>query len=160
MQKRDNGFLTQWTKFQNMDSSLAQGVSDPANLTDMFDFIFKLSVPLDKKVTYGNFICDYRPLKSEKYRVRLTVGGDRLEYAKDAGSPAASLLETKLILNSTILDAHDNAKFLCADLKDFFLATPMEVPEFMRVKYKYFPTDVKKRYNINTLVADDDYVYI
>jgi hypothetical protein len=102
-------------------------------------------VPVDKKVTYGNFICNYRPLKSEKHRVRLTVGGDRLDYNKDAGLPAASLLETKLIVNSTISDAKKNARFMCADLKDFFLATPMEDPEFMRVRSKYFPLEIRER---------------
>jgi hypothetical protein len=66
--------------------------------------------PPDKKVTYGNFICDLRPLKTEKHRVRLTVGGDKLLYDVDAGSPAASLLETKLIINSTISDAHKGAR--------------------------------------------------
>jgi len=38
---------------------------------------------MGKAVTYGNFICDIRPLKSEKYRTRLTVGGDRLPYEAD-----------------------------------------------------------------------------
>jgi hypothetical protein len=73
--------------------------------TETIDFIMRSDVPSDKKVTYGSFICDFRPLKSEPYRVRLTVGGDKLPYDDDAGSPAASLLETKLLLNSTILDA-------------------------------------------------------
>ena len=50
-------------------------------------------------------ICDFRPLKDDPYRVRLTVGGDKLEYDNDAGSPAASFIETKLILNITISDA-------------------------------------------------------
>jgi hypothetical protein len=78
-----------------------------------------------------DFICDYRPLKSEPYRVHLTIGGDKLPYADDAGSPAASLLETKLVLNSTISDADKGARFLCANLKDHFLASPMKNPEYM-----------------------------
>ena len=64
-------------------------------------------------------VCDYRPLKEEKYRVRLTIGGDVLEYENNASSPAASLLETKLLLNSVISDAHAGARFMTADLKDF-----------------------------------------
>jgi hypothetical protein len=48
----------------------------------------------------------------------------------------------------------------CADLKDFFLATPMDDQEFMRVKSKYFPLEIRKRYNIDALVTYDDYVYI
>jgi hypothetical protein len=105
--------------------------------------------PSDKKVTYGNFICDYRPLKSESYRVRLTVGGDKLPYEDDAGSPAASLLETKLLLNSTISDAEQGARFLCADLKDHFLASPMANPEYMRIKYKHSPL----RFEISTILT-------
>ena len=73
-----------------------------------------------------NFIRDYRPLKTEPHRVRLTVGGDKLDCHYDAGSPAASLLEKKLISNSTISDARKGARFLSADLKDHFLASPME----------------------------------
>ena len=67
-------------------------------------------------------ICDYRPLKAEPHRFRLTVGGDKLDCPYDAGSPAASLLETKLIFNSTISDARKGDRFLSADLKDHFLA--------------------------------------
>ena len=49
---------------------------------------------------------------------------------------------------------------MSADLKDFFLASPMERAEYMKVKLKYFPEDIIKRYNLQTLVAADGYVYI
>ena len=117
---------------------LAQGVADCVIGTNTIDFIPKNQVPNNKKVTYANFICDYRPLKSEPHRVQLTVGGDKLECEYDAGLPAASLLETKLILNSTIADAHKGARFLSADLKDHFLASPMEETEYMRIHSRYF----------------------
>ena len=38
--------------------------------------------------------------------MRLTIGGDKLDYFDETASLAASLLETKLILNSAISDAH------------------------------------------------------
>ena len=84
-------------------------------------------------MTYALYVCDYRPLKDEPYRVRITVGGDKLEYLDDAGSPAANLLETKILLNSVISDADKGARFMCADIKDHFLATPIDHPEYMRV---------------------------
>ena len=59
-----------------------------------------------------NFRFDYRPLKTEKYRARMVVGGDRLSNNDDPGSPAASLLETKLLLNSVIPDADKGARVL------------------------------------------------
>ena len=86
----------------NEIGQLAQGIGDDVAGTDTIDFISKSEVPANKKVTYANFICDYQPLKTEPHRVRFTVGGDKLDCPYNAGSPAASLLETKLILNSTI----------------------------------------------------------
>ena len=64
----------------------------------------KSEVLLDKKVTYASFIYDYRPLKEEPYQTRITVGRDRLDYNDNAGSLVANLLETKILLNSTISD--------------------------------------------------------
>ena len=62
-------------------------------------------MPQGRAVTYANFILDHIPLKTEQNRVRLTVGGDKLTYDEDPGSPAASLIETKLMINSVISDA-------------------------------------------------------
>ena len=152
-----------WNKSVSNDfGRLAQGNDACIIGTDTIHFIHKSEVPMGKAVIYGIFICDIRPLKAIwKYRTRLTVGGDRLLYEADAGSPAASLLETKLILNSTISDSDKGAKFACANLKDHSLATPMQDPEYMRVKYKYIPDDIKKRkYKLADKVTPDGYVYI
>ena len=47
-----------------------------------------------------------------KYCTRLTIGGDVLEYAENSSSSVASLPETKIIINSIILDAHKGARFI------------------------------------------------
>jgi hypothetical protein len=70
------------------------------------------------------------------------------------------LLESKLIINSTISDAHKGARFLSADLKDHFLASPMEENEYMRIHSKYFLKDMRDQYNIEDFIDDDGYVYI
>ena len=57
-------------------------------------------------------VCDIRPLKTEKFRVRLTVGGYCLQYPDDTASPAASLLEAKLLINSTISQSSKGARFM------------------------------------------------
>jgi len=66
-----------WNKsVSNEFGRLAQGKNDAGIIgTDTIHFIHKSEVPIGKVVTYGNFVCDIRPLKSEKYRTRLTVGG-------------------------------------------------------------------------------------
>ena len=54
-------------------------------------------------------VYDYRPLKSDPYRVRLSVGGDKLQYEDNTTSHVASLIETTLLLNSTISVAKQGA---------------------------------------------------
>ena len=139
---------------------LLKGNKYGVKFTDTMEFIHKNLVPLGKKVTYASFVFDFRPLKSEPYRCRLVVGGDKLPYPNDASSPAASLLETKILLNSTISDAKNGARFMAADLKDFFLASPMDSPEFMKIPLKHIPEDIITTYNLRNLVTSDGYVYV
>ena len=87
--------------------------------------------------------CDYRPINSEKHRVCLMVGGDKLTCKFDVTSPSASILESKLLINSVILDAHKGARFLTLDIKYFFLCSTLDNPEYMRIKAKYFSKEFR-----------------
>ena len=126
---------------------LAQGNSNGVESTDTIDFIHSAEVPHNKKVTYASFACDHRPLKDEQWRIRIVVGGDKLPYEDDSGSPSANMLETKLLFNSVISDASKGARFCSMDLKDMFLHTPMLNPEFMKVPFKYLPEDIRQHYD-------------
>ena len=120
--------LTWKVSVSNEIGRMAQGIRNVKG-NDVLVFIPCHEVPVNKKVTYGNMICDFRPLKLEKYRVRLTVGGDQLDYLGNQSSPAASLLETKMLLNSVISDAKDGARFMTMDLKDHFLQSTLTDPQ-------------------------------
>jgi hypothetical protein len=82
-------------------------------------FIFPNQVPAGRKVTYATFVCTMRPGKAEPYRIRMRVGGDRLDAYQDVRSPAVGISDTKLHINSTISDAKDGARYCTGDLKDF-----------------------------------------
>ena len=111
------------TALSNELGRLTQGIGDHVVSTDTINFIMKQELPKGKKVTYANFICDHRLLKEEEWRVHLIVGGNRLDYNFDAGSPAASILETELTINSVIYDAHKGACFMGSD-HNFFSLLP------------------------------------
>ena len=138
---------------------LAQGNAAGVKGTNTITFIPKNKVPSNVKVTYANFVCTHRPKKPEPWRIRIVVGGDKLNCSYDTGSPAAGLLETKLLLNSVISDAINGARFFSLDLKDFFLASPMREKEYMRIHIRHIPLDIRDKYNINDIVHDN-YVYI
>ena len=78
-------------------------------------FIIKSSIPTNKKIAYANFTFTHNSLKTEPYQCRLVVGGDKLDYEDNASSPAANLLETKLIIDSVISDADKGAQFMSLD---------------------------------------------
>ena len=148
----------------SMSNELGRLVQDNiygVKVTNQIDVIFKYDVPTNQSITYTNFVCDYRPLKSEIHRIRLTAGGDKLTFDGDAGTPAVSLLESKLLISSVISDDKYDTKFLACDLKDFFLATSMKKnTEYMRILYKYIPQDIRNMYHLDEKIASDGHIYI
>ena len=86
--------------------------------------------------------------------------GDRLTYPYDAGSPAANTIETKFLLNRTISNAIHGTRFMLADVKDYFLATPMERAGFMKVHSRHIPEDIMRKYDLHKKVTSYGYVYI
>ena len=119
--------------------------------------IRKKDIPKGRKVTYANYVCSVRDHKEEKYRVRVTIGGDQLEYPGDSSSPAASVLDSKIHINSTISDAKNNARYLVMDITNFYLGTPMAYYQYMRILAADIPQEVMDEYNFT--VESDGYVY-
>ena len=55
----------------------------------------------------------------------MTDGGDRLDFPFDVSSPAVSMKNSKLHINSTISDAHKGARYLGIDITNYHLGTGM-----------------------------------
>ena len=68
-------------------------------------------------------------------------------------------METKLLLNINIYDAHKGARFLSLNIKDVFLQTYMKRAEYMGTYSKDFLADIREKYNIDELITDNGYVY-
>lgn len=93
--------------------------------------------------------------------MRLTIGGDKLDYTNETASPAANLLDTKILINSTISDAERNASFMTIDVKDFFLISPLPPGEreYMRIHSRYLKIYIRDLYNLHNKIHADGYVY-
>jgi hypothetical protein len=139
---------------------LAQGLKDGrVKGTNTISFITKNKIPHDrqKDVTYGSFSCDMKPNKTETHRIRLTAGGDRINYPEDVGTPTADMTLFKCHANSII--STPGARCIMIDIKDFYLYTPMKRPEYMRLKITDIPDEIIEQYNLRELVDDNGYVY-
>ena len=138
---------------------LSNGLPQKLLGTKTIAFIFKHEIPQGRKITYANMVCDFRPLRTEKYRVRLTIGGDKLIYDSETASPAASLLETKILLNSIISNSKQGARFMTIDIKDFFLQSKLKIKEYMKFHSKYFSKRFRDIYKLHDKINGDGYVY-
>jgi len=129
----DSEISATWsTSLANGFGRLFQGVGKRIkNPTNTCHFIRKDQVPKDrfKDVTYGKFECTVRPQKAEKHRTRLVVGGNRIKYPGEVGTPTAEMLLVKILLNSVV--STRGAKFMSIDIKNFYLVTPMERYEYI-----------------------------
>jgi hypothetical protein len=52
----------------------------------------------------------------------------------------------KLLLNAVVSDT--GAKFMTADIKDFYLGTPLPNTEYMRINLNHIPEDVIQKHNM------------
>ena len=86
------------------------------------------------------------------------MGGDKTNCHFDCSTPTAELLAIKLLLNSVI--STPGAKFTTIDISNFYLNTPMDKYEYMRMKLDMFPDDVIEEYNLRDKVEPNGYVYI
>jgi hypothetical protein len=120
-------------------------------------FIPFSAIPKGKKATYLRIVAALRPEKSNPRRVRFTVGGNQIVYAGDVSTKTADLTTVKIFLNSII--STPNSRFMTADLKDFYLETPMDEYEYMRIPVSIIPDAIMSKYNLAPLVHHN-HVYV
>jgi hypothetical protein len=141
-----------WTRgFGNEHGRLFQGIRDIPGTETCF-FIDLKNIPNDRNITYGKIVCDYKPHKTEKEHVRLTVGGDRLDYSGDAATSTADITTFKILINSTL--STKNAVMMMMDKKNFYLGTPMSGFEYMKMQLSRFPEEIIQKYNLNALAVN------
>ncbi len=97
-----------------------------------------------------------RPQKDEPNRTRITISGDRIAYPGDTGTKTGSLELVKLQLNDVL--STPQARFAGFDIKDFYLGTPLDRPEYVRIKLADIPQEFIDEYDL-TRYAKDGWVY-
>jgi hypothetical protein len=129
---------------------LAQGYGDKIAGTDTLFFIRHTDLPEGRTATYSRFVVSEKPDKKEPKRVRITVDGNRIDYPGNVSTPTSDLTTVKILANSVC--STPGAKFATIDIKDFYLNTPMERYEYMRIPVKDIPAVIMEQYNLLPLV--------
>jgi hypothetical protein len=111
--------------FANEIGQLFQGIRNVLGTNTCF-FIPKSHIPAHKCPTCGRICCNYQPQKEEKYPVRLTIGGNCINYPGNKSTSTVNPSMAKILISSTI--STPGAKFLGIDLANFYLKPPCRTP--------------------------------
>jgi hypothetical protein len=107
--------------------------------------------PKDRKITCGKICCGYKPHKTEKERVRLTVGGDRINYSGDVATSTADITTFKILINSTL--STEDAAMMMMEIQNYYLGTPLPRFEYMKMMLSRFPEEIVQIYNLDALAV-------
>ena len=97
-----------------------------------------------KDTTYYNRVVKIKVKNGVRdFRVRGTVGGDRIHYDGDVAAHTAEMSTVKILLQSVV---SDDASFMTLDIKDFYLNTPLTRPEYIRIQASSIPDSIMDRF--------------
>jgi hypothetical protein len=81
------------------------------------------NIPKDHAVTYAQVVVDHPPQKADPNRIRITAGGNLINYPGKLTTRAADITTSKLHWNSVL--STPDAKYMCPDIKNFYLLAPL-----------------------------------
>ena len=88
----------------------------------------------------------------------MTVGGDKLTYGGDPSSPAISLLDLKIHLNSVISDTRKGACYMTTDIINYYFNNLMSKLQYMMIHLRDIPHEAIVKYSLLSIVESSSYV--
>ena len=115
--------------------------------TNNFFFIPENKAPTTKikDTTHARIVCTIRETKKEKNRTRMTVGRNNIKYG-GVGTLTAHLETSQILFNSA--SSRPNAKFMTIDVSNFYLMTPIEDYECLRMSVKPTPAEIIEEHGL------------
>ena len=109
----------------------------------------KQAVAAGNFFTYMKPVVDYRPQKEDPYRIRITAGGNLINYESNASVRTADLDTAKLHQNSVV--STPLARYMCLNIKNFCLMAALEYFEYSRMPLTLFPAWIIEQYDTENM---------
>ena len=84
--------------------------------------------------------------------------GNLIDYPDPVTTRTCDLVTFKMHINSTL--SQPKRKYCSFDVKNFYLNTPMERPEYMKIQIAQLPYEIIAEYNLKNKVHSDGSVFI
>ena len=95
-------------------------------------------------------MCEVSLGEKDPNRTRIRICGTNVCYLGDVGTNTASLELFKLMINSVL--SRRGAKYVCFDIENFYLITPLGRPAYVKIQLSKIPEEFIKEYNLATMV--------
>jgi hypothetical protein len=105
-----------------------------------------------KFFTYANPVVDYLLQKDDPHHIRITTGGNLITHNRDISVCTANIDTAKLHWNSVI--STKGAKYMCLNIKNFYLMAALKYFKYMCIPLSLFPTGTIEQYNLTKLALD------
>ena len=105
-------------------------------------------IPKDCIVTYARTGVDFRPQKKDPNRVQIIVEGNLINYPGKLTTGTDKLITPKIMWNSVLITK--DAKCTTLDIKLFYLNTPLDRYEYMKMPIGLIPQHIIDQYDLNT----------
>ena len=90
------------------------------------------------------------------FRVRGTIGGDRMNYPGETSADTAAMPVVKLLLQSVI---SDDQNWMTLDIKDYYLNTPLHRAEYIRIQRKLIPDAIMEKYVLEPYLTNNSILF-
>ena len=138
---------------------LAHGIGGRIEDTDTIKFLCYHEMPKNCRPTYSCFVCEIHPQNTAKKEcTRLMVGGNLIDNPDTVTTRTCNLVTLKMCINSTM--SQPIRKYCSFDIKNFYLNTPMERSEYIRIPIAQIPDEIIAEYNLRNKVHTDGAVYL
>ncbi len=107
--------------------------------------------------TYAKVVIAYCPQKEDPYRIRITVGGNLINYPGELTTCTADMTTAKLYWNSVL--STPKARYMCLNIGNFYLTTTLDCYEYMKMPINLFPPWIIDHYDLHTKVVRG-YIYL
>jgi hypothetical protein len=104
-------------------------------------------IPKSQTVTSARIIVDFCPQKADPHHIRITAGGNLINYPSKLSARTANLTTSKLMRNS--VHSTKGAKYVCLNIKKIYLSTPLDRFKYMKMPLAVFPKWIKTQYSLN-----------
>ncbi len=138
------------TAFDKDFGGMAQGDNKTGQKGTNFIFVMThdeiQTIPKNQTVTYARIVVDFHPQKADPHCIRITAGGNLINYPGELSTRTADLTTSKLMWKSILSTA--GTKYVCLDIKNFYLTAPLDRFEYTKIPIALFPEWVVKQYKL------------